>query len=189
MNALPTVEEVRRDGRLTQLARRLHHRRRRPRRRRLFDRVGIRGRPEGALGGQREGARRPRLAGRGPVVPRGGDPLVEGLTFPDATPYAEVPKGTYTLDVNPAGTTDTVLTAASTAPSPWAPSTPTACKSSWRRRPPSGPPAPRRDPAPVPTPPCHPQPPGYIPTSQALTPRPQDLTRITRILTTPRGRC
>jgi hypothetical protein len=44
------------------------------------------------------------------VVPRGGDPLVEGLTFPDATPYVEVPEGTYTLDVNPAESTDTVLT-------------------------------------------------------------------------------
>jgi LPXTG-motif cell wall-anchored protein len=49
-------------------------------------------------------------AGPVDVVPRGGDPLVEGLTFPDATPYAEVPAGTYTLDVNPAGTDDTVLT-------------------------------------------------------------------------------
>src|SRR5918994_3240917 len=49
-------------------------------------------------------------AGPVDVVPRGGDPLVEGLTFPDATPYAEVPEGTYTLDVNPAGTDDTVLT-------------------------------------------------------------------------------
>jgi uncharacterized protein DUF4397 len=49
-------------------------------------------------------------AGPVDVVPRGGDPLVEGLTFPDATPYAEVPAGTYTLDVNPVGTDDTVLT-------------------------------------------------------------------------------
>jgi LPXTG-motif cell wall-anchored protein len=49
-------------------------------------------------------------AGPVDVVPRGGDPLVEGLTFPNATPYAEVPAGTYTLDVNPAGTDDTVLT-------------------------------------------------------------------------------
>ena len=49
-------------------------------------------------------------AGPVDVVPRGGDPLVEGLTFPDATPYVEVPEGTYTLDVNPAGSTDTVLT-------------------------------------------------------------------------------
>jgi LPXTG-motif cell wall-anchored protein len=49
-------------------------------------------------------------AGPVDVVPRGGDPLVEGLAFPDATPYAEVPAGTYTLDVNPAGTGDAVLT-------------------------------------------------------------------------------
>src|ERR687898_2829761 len=49
-------------------------------------------------------------AGPVDVVPRGGDPLVEGLTFPDATPYAEVPAGTYTLDVNAAGTNQTVLT-------------------------------------------------------------------------------
>jgi len=49
-------------------------------------------------------------AGPVDVVPRGGDPLVEGLAFPDATPYAEVPAGTYTLDVNPAGTDDAVLT-------------------------------------------------------------------------------
>jgi LPXTG-motif cell wall-anchored protein len=49
-------------------------------------------------------------AGPVDVVPRRGDPLVEGLTFPNATPYAEVPAGTYTLDVNPAGTDDTVLT-------------------------------------------------------------------------------
>src|SRR5918993_3131227 len=44
------------------------------------------------------------------VVPRGGAPLVSSLTFPDASPYAEVPAGTYTLDVNAAGTEDTVLT-------------------------------------------------------------------------------
>jgi hypothetical protein len=44
------------------------------------------------------------------VIPRGGDPLVEGLAFPDDTPYAEVPAGTYTLDVNAAGTNQTALT-------------------------------------------------------------------------------
>ena len=49
-------------------------------------------------------------AGPVDVVPRGGAPLVEGLAFPDATPYAEVPAGTYTLDVNPAGTDEAVLT-------------------------------------------------------------------------------
>ena len=49
-------------------------------------------------------------AGPVDVVPRGGDPLVAGLTFPEATPYAEVPAGTYTLDVNAAGTNQKVLT-------------------------------------------------------------------------------
>ena len=44
------------------------------------------------------------------MVPRGGSPLVSDLAFPDASPYAEVPAGTYTLDVNAAGTDDTVLT-------------------------------------------------------------------------------
>src|ERR687895_1916270 len=39
-------------------------------------------------------------AGPVDVIPRGGDPLVEGLAFPDDTPYAEVSAGTYTLDVN-----------------------------------------------------------------------------------------
>ena len=49
-------------------------------------------------------------AGPVDVVPRGGDPLVSGLAFPDASPYAEVPAGTYTLDVNAAGTNKTALT-------------------------------------------------------------------------------
>ena len=49
-------------------------------------------------------------AGPVDVVPRGGDPLVAGLAFPEATPYAEVPAGTYTLDVNAAGTNQTALT-------------------------------------------------------------------------------
>jgi hypothetical protein len=49
-------------------------------------------------------------AGPVDVVPRGGSPLVSALTFPDASPYAEVPAGTYTLDVNAPGTNDTVLT-------------------------------------------------------------------------------
>jgi hypothetical protein len=44
------------------------------------------------------------------VVPQGGSPLVEGLTYPDASPYAEVPAGTYTLDVNAAGTNQTAIT-------------------------------------------------------------------------------
>jgi Domain of unknown function (DUF4397) len=49
-------------------------------------------------------------AGPVDVIPRGGQALVEGLTFPDASPYAEVPAGTYTLDVNAAGTKKTALT-------------------------------------------------------------------------------
>ena len=49
-------------------------------------------------------------AGPVDVVPRGGSPLVEGLTYPDASPYAEVPAGTYTLDVNAAGTDQTAIT-------------------------------------------------------------------------------
>jgi hypothetical protein len=49
-------------------------------------------------------------AGPVDVVPRGGEPLVTDLAFPDDTPYAEVPAGTYTLDVNAAGTDQTALT-------------------------------------------------------------------------------
>ena len=49
-------------------------------------------------------------AGPVDVVPRGGQALVAGLTFPEASPYAEVPAGTYTLDVNAAGTNQTALT-------------------------------------------------------------------------------
>jgi hypothetical protein len=49
-------------------------------------------------------------AGPVDVVPRGGQALVSGLTFPDASPYAEVPAGTYTLDVKAAGTNKTALT-------------------------------------------------------------------------------
>jgi hypothetical protein len=49
-------------------------------------------------------------AGPVEVIPRGGQALVEGLTFPDASPYAEVPAGSYTLDVNAAGTNKTALT-------------------------------------------------------------------------------
>ena len=54
-------------------------------------------------------------AGPVDVVPRGGDPLVTDLVFPEDTPYAEVPAGTYTLDVNAAGTDQTVLTAPNAA--------------------------------------------------------------------------
>ena len=49
-------------------------------------------------------------AGPVDVVPRGGQALVAGLTFPEASPYAQVPAGTYTLDVNAAGTNQTALT-------------------------------------------------------------------------------
>jgi hypothetical protein len=49
-------------------------------------------------------------AGPVDVIPRGGRALVSGLTFPEASPYAEVPAGSYTLDVNAAGTKKTALT-------------------------------------------------------------------------------
>jgi Domain of unknown function (DUF4397) len=49
-------------------------------------------------------------AGPVDVIPRGGQALVSGLAFPDASPYAEVSAGTYTLDVNAAGTKKTALT-------------------------------------------------------------------------------
>lgn len=49
-------------------------------------------------------------AGPVDVAPRGGEALVSGLRFPEASPYAEVPEGTYTLDVNAAGTNKTALT-------------------------------------------------------------------------------
>jgi hypothetical protein len=49
-------------------------------------------------------------AGPVDVIPRGGQALVEGLTFPEASPYAEVPAGSYTLDVNAAVTNKTALT-------------------------------------------------------------------------------
>ena len=49
-------------------------------------------------------------AGPVDVVPRGGQALVSALSFPEASPYAEVPAGTYTLDVNAAGTNQTALT-------------------------------------------------------------------------------
>ena len=49
-------------------------------------------------------------AGPVDVVPRGGQALVSGLAFPEASPYAQVSAGTYTLDVNAAGTNQTALT-------------------------------------------------------------------------------
>ncbi|MDQ4044045.1 MAG: DUF4397 domain-containing protein [Chloroflexota bacterium] len=38
-----------------------------------------------------------------------GDVLIEGLEFPNASDYLEVPAGTYDLEVRPAGTTDVAL--------------------------------------------------------------------------------
>lgn len=49
-------------------------------------------------------------AGPVDIVPEGGDPLVEGLEFPNASPYAEVPADTYTLNVNAAGTEEAAIT-------------------------------------------------------------------------------
>jgi LPXTG-motif cell wall-anchored protein len=48
-------------------------------------------------------------AGPVDVVPEGGEALVSGLEFPNASPYAEVPAGTYTLNVNAAGTDQTAI--------------------------------------------------------------------------------
>ena len=48
-------------------------------------------------------------AGPVDVVPAGGAPLVSGLQFPNASPYAPVPGGTYTLNVNAAGTDTTAI--------------------------------------------------------------------------------
>lgn len=48
-------------------------------------------------------------AGPVDVVPAGGAPLVNGLQFPNASPYAQVPAGTYALDVNAAGTNTTAI--------------------------------------------------------------------------------
>jgi len=50
-------------------------------------------------------------AGPVDIVPEGGEALVEGLEFPNASPYAEVPAGEYTINVNAAGT-DTAATMA-----------------------------------------------------------------------------
>jgi hypothetical protein len=48
-------------------------------------------------------------AGPVDVVPAGGASLVSGLQFPNASPYAQVPAGTYTLNVNAAGTGTTAI--------------------------------------------------------------------------------
>jgi hypothetical protein len=43
------------------------------------------------------------------IAVAGGDVLVAGLAFPDASDALEVPAGTYDLEVRPAGTTDVAL--------------------------------------------------------------------------------
>jgi hypothetical protein len=48
-------------------------------------------------------------AGPVDVLPAGGAPLVSGLQFSNASPYAQVPAGTYTLNVNAAGTNTTAI--------------------------------------------------------------------------------
>lgn len=50
-------------------------------------------------------------AGPVDIVPEGGEALVEGLEFPNASPYAEVPAGEYTINVNAAGTDTAAITA------------------------------------------------------------------------------
>ena len=48
-------------------------------------------------------------AGPVDIVPAGGAPLVSGLQFPNASPYAQVPAGSYALNVNAAGTNTTAI--------------------------------------------------------------------------------
>ena len=48
-------------------------------------------------------------AGLVDVLPAGGATLVSGLQFPNASPYAQVSAGTYTLNVNAAGTNTTAI--------------------------------------------------------------------------------
>jgi hypothetical protein len=45
------------------------------------------------------------------IVPEGGEPLVEGLELPNASPYAEVPAGDYVINVNAAGTDEALISA------------------------------------------------------------------------------
>ena len=56
-------------------------------------------------------------AGPVDIVPEGGEPLVTGLEFPNASPYAEVPAGSYTLNINAAGTDQTAISADATVES------------------------------------------------------------------------
>lgn len=49
------------------------------------------------------------------VKPAGGDALISGLAFPQASDYLEVPAGSYDLQVTPAGGSDVVIDLAGTA--------------------------------------------------------------------------
>jgi hypothetical protein len=53
-------------------------------------------------------------AGPVDVVPAGGASLVGGLQFPNASPYAQVPAGSYTVNVNAAGTNTTAISVPNT---------------------------------------------------------------------------
>lgn len=44
------------------------------------------------------------------IAPVGGDPLIAALGYPDNSGYADLPAGSYELEVRPAGTTDVVTT-------------------------------------------------------------------------------
>lgn len=54
-------------------------------------------------------------AGPVDVAPAGGDPLVSGLEFPNASDYAEVPAGTYDINVLAADTDTVAISAPGTA--------------------------------------------------------------------------
>lgn len=49
------------------------------------------------------------------VKPAGGDALISGLAFPQASSYLEVPAGSYDLQVTPAGASDVVIDLPGTA--------------------------------------------------------------------------
>lgn len=57
-------------------------------------------------------------AGPVDVAPAGGDPLVTNLEFPNASPYAGVPAGTYDINVLAAGTDTVAISAPGTAVQP-----------------------------------------------------------------------
>ena len=44
------------------------------------------------------------------IAPVGGDPIITDLAFPDDSGYADLPPGTYTLEVRAAGSPDAVVT-------------------------------------------------------------------------------